>query len=89
MQTLLELLQQCAERNTFDTGDPENRTVLDQLIFAYRDSRKSRMGSKNWMPTWKLCRWMTSMRSGICVSGSVLNMNAKLSSMASITAHNL
>ena len=41
MQTLLELLQQCAERNTFDTGDPENRTVLDQLFCAYQDSHET------------------------------------------------
>ena len=41
MQTLLELLKQCAERNTFDTGDPENRTVLDQLFCAYQDSHET------------------------------------------------
>ena len=41
MQTLLDLLKRCAEANTFDTGDPENRTVLDQLYRAYADSHES------------------------------------------------
>ena len=41
MQTLLQLLKQCAESNTFDTGDPENRTVLDQLFCAYQDSHET------------------------------------------------
>ena len=41
MQTLLELLKQCAESNTFDTGDPENRMVLDQLFCAYQDSHET------------------------------------------------
>ena len=41
MQTLLELLERCAESNTFDTGDPENRTVLDQLFCVYQDSHET------------------------------------------------
>ena len=41
MQTLLQLLKRCAERNTFDTGDPENKTVLDQLFCAYQDSHET------------------------------------------------
>ena len=41
MQTLLELLKQCAEIHTFDSGDPENRTVLDQLFCAYQDSHET------------------------------------------------
>ena len=41
MQTLLELLKQCAESLTFDAGDPENRTVLDQLFCAYQDSHET------------------------------------------------
>ena len=41
MQTLLDLLKRCAEANTFDTGDPENRTVLDQLFCAYQDSHET------------------------------------------------
>ena len=41
MQTLLELLERCAEANTFDTGDPENKTVLDQLFCAYQDSHET------------------------------------------------
>ena len=41
MQTLLDLLKRCVESNTFDTGDPENRTVLDQLFCAYQDSHET------------------------------------------------
>ena len=41
MQTLLELLKRCAESYIFDTGDPENRTVLDQLVCAYQDSHET------------------------------------------------
>ena len=41
MRTLLELLKRCAESHTFDTGDPENRTVLDQLFCAYQDSHET------------------------------------------------
>ena len=41
MQTFLELLKRCTESHTFDTGDPENRTVLDQLFCAYQDSHET------------------------------------------------
>ena len=41
MRTLLELLRHCAESHTLDTGDPENRTVLDQLFCAYQDSHET------------------------------------------------
>ena len=41
MQTLLELLKRCAETNTFDTGDPDNPAVLDQLFCAYQDSHET------------------------------------------------
>ena len=41
MQTFLELLKRCAENHTFDTGDPDNRTVLDQLYRAYAESHES------------------------------------------------
>ena len=41
MQTLLDLLKRCVESNAFDTGDPENRTVLDQLFCAYQDSHET------------------------------------------------
>ena len=41
MRTLLELLRHCAESHTFDTGNPENRTVLDQLFCAYQDSHET------------------------------------------------
>ena len=41
MQTLLQLLKRCAEDHTFDTGDPDNRTVLDQLFCAYQDSHET------------------------------------------------
>lgn len=41
MQTLLELLKRCAESHAFDTGDPDNPAVLDQLFRAYRDSHET------------------------------------------------
>ena len=41
MQTLLELLKRYAENYSFDTGDPENRTVLDQLFCAYQNSHET------------------------------------------------
>ena len=41
MQTLLELLKRCAESNSFDTGDPDNPAVLDQLFCAYQDSHET------------------------------------------------
>ena len=41
MQTLLELLKQCAESHTFDSGDPDNPAVLDQLFCAYQDSHET------------------------------------------------
>ena len=41
MQTLLELLKQCAESLTFDSGDPDCQTVLDQLYHAYAESHEN------------------------------------------------
>ena len=41
MQTLLELLKHCAENHTFDSGDPDNPAVLDQLFCAYQDSHET------------------------------------------------
>ena len=41
MQPFLVLLKRCAESHSFDTGDPENRTVLDQLFRAYQESHES------------------------------------------------
>ena len=41
MQPLLELLKRCEESNTFDTGDPDNPTVLEQLFCAYQDSHET------------------------------------------------
>ena len=41
MQTLLEVLKHCAESNSFDTGDPDNPAVLDQLFCAYQDSHET------------------------------------------------
>lgn len=41
MQPLFDLLKRCAESHTFDSGDPENRTVLDQLFCAYQDSHET------------------------------------------------
>ena len=41
MQSFLEQLKRCAESHTFDTGDPDNRTVLDQLFCAYQYSHET------------------------------------------------
>ena len=41
MQALLELLKRCAESHTFDSGDPDNPAVLDQLFCAYQDSHET------------------------------------------------
>ena len=41
MQTLLELLKHCAENHTFDSGDPDCKTVLDQLYRAYAESHEN------------------------------------------------
>ena len=41
MQTLLELLRRCAESHSFDTGDPDNPAVLDQLYRAYAESHEN------------------------------------------------
>ena len=41
MQPLLELLRRCAESHSFDSGDPDCKTVLDQLYRAYAESHES------------------------------------------------
>ena len=41
MQTLLELLKRCAENHIFDSGDPDNPAVLDQLFCVYQDSHEA------------------------------------------------
>lgn len=41
MQPLLELLKRCAESHTFDSGDPDCKTVLDQLYRAYAESHEN------------------------------------------------
>ena len=40
MQSFLELLKRCAENDTFDSGDPDCQTVLDQLYRAYAESHE-------------------------------------------------
>lgn len=41
MQNFLELLKRCAENHTFDSGDPDCQTVLDQLYRAYAESHEA------------------------------------------------
>ena len=41
MQPLLELLKRCAENHIFDSGDPDCKTVLDQLYRAYAESHEN------------------------------------------------
>lgn len=41
MQPLLALLKRCAENHTFDSGEPDYKTVLDQLYRAYAESHEN------------------------------------------------
>ena len=41
MQPFLELLKRCTENHTFDSGDPDCKTVLDQLYRAYAESHEN------------------------------------------------
>ena len=41
MQPFLQLLKRCAESHSFDSGDPDCKTVLDQLYRAYAESHES------------------------------------------------
>ena len=41
MQTLLDLLKRCTENHSFDSGDPDCQTVLDQLYRAYAESHEN------------------------------------------------
>ena len=82
MQALLDLLKRCAENHTFDTGDPDNRTVLDQLFCAYQDSHETdppeiKDGFKE---------LDTYLRHGICAAAFVRHTNTKPSSTDSTTA---
>ena len=41
MQPFLELLKHCVENHSFDSGDPDCKTVLDQLYRAYAESHEN------------------------------------------------
>lgn len=41
MQTVITLLQHYLETQPFDSGDPDCKTVLDQLYRAYAESHES------------------------------------------------
>ena len=41
MQSLINLLRHYMETRPFDTGDPDYKTVLDQLYRAYQESHES------------------------------------------------
>ena len=41
MENLLELLKRCTENCEFDSGDPDCKTVLEQLYRAYAESHES------------------------------------------------
>ena len=41
MQPFLDLLRRCTENHTFDSGDPDCKTVLDQLFRDYQESHES------------------------------------------------
>ena len=40
MQPFLELLKRCAENHSFDSGDPDCKTVLDQLYRTHAESHE-------------------------------------------------
>lgn len=40
MQPFRKLLKRCAENHVFDSGDPDCKTVLDQLYRAYSESHE-------------------------------------------------
>ena len=40
MQDLINLLRRCLGNQPFDTGDPDYKTVLDQLYRAYAESHE-------------------------------------------------
>ena len=40
MQDLINLLRRYLENQSFDTGDPDCKTVLDQLYWAYAESHE-------------------------------------------------
>ena len=41
MQDLTNLLRRCLENQPFDSGDPDCKTVLDQLYRAYTESHEA------------------------------------------------
>ena len=41
MRPFLELLKRCAENHIFDSGDPDCKTVLDQLYRTYAESHEN------------------------------------------------
>lgn len=41
MQPFFELLKRCTETYAFDSGDPDCKTVLDQLYRAYAESHEN------------------------------------------------
>lgn len=41
MQPFLQLLRSCTGNHSFDSGDPDCKTVLDQLFRAYQESHES------------------------------------------------
>ena len=68
MRTLLEPLKRCAEDHTFDSGDPDNPAVLDQLYRAYAESHETDLpeikdGFKE-LDTYGSVCWMTTMQFG-------------------------
>ena len=41
MRSIINLLKHYMETHSFDTGDPDCKTVLDQLFRAYQESHES------------------------------------------------
>ena len=91
MQTLITLLQHYLKTRPFDSGTPDNPTVLDQLFCTYQDSHETdppeiKDGVKELDAIYGSFRWMITMRYGICAAGSARPMNTRPSSMAFTTA---
>jgi len=41
MNKYIEVFKRCMENHTFDSGDPDCKTVLDQLYYAYAESHEN------------------------------------------------
>lgn len=90
MQPFLELLKRCAENHSFDSGDPDCKTVLDQLYRTHAESHEDdppgiRDGFKELDAL--LENLPLTMPSSTCAVAFARHMSKRLSLMAFTTAH--